>query len=49
MWRLRIIADGIEKVRFEFNEYADLVELQNIITETIVTPNWSISIEREDY
>lgn len=49
MWVLRIIADGIEKVRFEFNDYADLIEFQNTLTETIVTPNWSISIEREDY
>ena len=49
MWRLRVFVDGIEKVRFEFNEYADLADFQSILTETIVTPNWSISIEREDY
>lgn len=49
MWVLRVIADGIEKIRCDFNEYADMVELQNILTETIVTKNWSISIEREDY
>lgn len=49
MWRLRIIVDCIEKVRFEFNDYADLIEFQNTLTETIVTPHWSISVEREDY
>ncbi len=49
MWVLRVFVDTIEKVRFEFNEYADLAEFLNSLTETIVNKNWSISIEREDY
>lgn len=49
MWVLRVFVGTVETVKCEFNEYADLVELQNILTETIATKNWSISIEREDY
>lgn len=49
MWVLRVFVDSVEKVRFEFNEYADLVEFQNTLTETIATKNWSVGIEREDY
>lgn len=49
MWVLRIFVNSVEMIKCEFNEYADLVELQNILTETIVTKGWSIGIEREDY
>lgn len=49
MWVLRVLVDNIEKIRCDFNEYSELAELQEILTETIVTKNWSISIEREDY
>ena len=49
MWILRVFVDTIEKVRFEFNEYVDLAEFQNTLTETIVNNKWSISIEREEY
>lgn len=49
MWVLRVHVNGIEQIKCEFNEYADLVELQSMLTETIVNKNWSISIEREDY
>lgn len=49
MWVLRVFVGAIEKVKFEFNEYADLAEFQNTLTETIATKGWSIGIEREDY
>ena len=49
MWVLRVHVNGIEQIKCEFNEYADLVELQSMLIETIVNKNWRISIEREDY